>query len=192
MSPEFWTAFASVGTLVVIAATAVAAIIQLHHLRGSNQIIALNEFREAFESPELLSARNAAFELTERMEDPAFRRSLERVQTPDWFQRIQYAARLLETLGGYVKHGIVSEEIVCDLWSAPIVTLWTNIGPAIVVMRRTRGPATYENFEMLACLAQRFMSHHPSAYPKDLPRIAPPDKWEQEDARARAATGIAR
>ena len=47
MSTELVNTFATLGTFVVIAATAIAAIVQLRHMRGSNQIVALNELREA-------------------------------------------------------------------------------------------------------------------------------------------------
>lgn len=187
MSLELVSAIASVGTFVVIAATAIAAIIQLHHLRGSNQIVALNEFREAFESPELAAARAAMWELAERLKDPAVRRELEGRRLPEWFQKVQFAGRLLETLGGYVKHGIVSEDIVIDLWGAPIQTFWNAMAPAIVVMRRSRGEGLYENFEMLAALTEQWVTRHAgSAYPKNLARIAPPDQWADEDHGARA------
>jgi hypothetical protein len=181
MSLELLSAIASVGTFVVIAATAIAAIVQLHHLRGGNQIVALNEFREAFESPELRAARQAAKDLNARLEDPAVRRELLTDPMPEWLQPFQFAGRLFETLGGYVKNGIVSEDIVCDLWSPPIAGFWDIMAPAFVVMRRTRGDSLYENFEMLACMSQRWMDRHPTNYPKNLPRITPPDRWLEID-----------
>lgn len=186
MSLELLSAIASVGTFIVIAATAIAAIVQLHHLRGSNQIVALNEFREAFESPELRAARQATKDLSARLDDPAVRRELLTDPMPDSMQSFQFVGRLMETLGGYVKHGIVSEAIVCDLWSPPVVSFWDRMAPAIVIMRRTRGDSLYENFEMLACMSQRWMDRHPTNYPKDLPRIAPPDRWLAIDQQDRA------
>jgi hypothetical protein len=183
MSLELVSAIASVGTFIVIAATAIAAIVQLHHIRGSNQIVALNEFREEFESPEVRAARVASFEIGDRINDPAARQQLTGPRIPDWFQKMGVIGRMMETLGGYVKHGIVSEAIVCDLWSPPILAFWEVMAPAIVVMRRTRGESLFENFEMLACLSKRWMARNPSSYPKNLPRIAPPDIWLEEDQK---------
>jgi len=188
MTPEVWTAVASVGTFIVIAATAIAAIVQLHHIRGSNQIVALNEFREAFESPEMVRARANLGMLAERLKDPAVRRELESPVLPDWYQHMQFPCRLMETLGGYVKHGIVNADIVIDLWGAPIARFWDAMAPAIVIMRRTRGDALYENFEMLAALIKQYIAAHAgkvSLYPKNLVRIAPPDRWAEEDKAAR-------
>ena len=56
MSPEWLTAVGTLGTFVVIAASAIAALLQLRHMRGSNQIIALNEVRETIESPAFQAA----------------------------------------------------------------------------------------------------------------------------------------
>lgn len=50
MSPEWLTAIGTIGTFVVIAALAAAALFQLRHMRGSNQIMALTEVRETVES----------------------------------------------------------------------------------------------------------------------------------------------
>jgi hypothetical protein len=51
MSLQLVNTLATFGTFVVIAATAIAAIVQLRHARSSNHIAALNELRE--------NARNA-------------------------------------------------------------------------------------------------------------------------------------
>jgi Tfp pilus assembly protein PilE len=52
VSLELITTLASIGTLLVIAATAFAAFVQLRHLSGSNSITALTESREVLESTE--------------------------------------------------------------------------------------------------------------------------------------------
>jgi hypothetical protein len=53
MSLELVNALATLGTFLVIAATAIAAIVQLRHARSSNQIEALAEFREGTQDPEM-------------------------------------------------------------------------------------------------------------------------------------------
>ncbi len=50
MSLELVNTLATCATFVVIAATAIAAIVQLRQLRASNQIIAFNELRQAYEN----------------------------------------------------------------------------------------------------------------------------------------------
>jgi hypothetical protein len=46
MSTELLNSIATLGTFVVIAATALAALVQLRHMRGSNQIAALSDLYE--------------------------------------------------------------------------------------------------------------------------------------------------
>lgn len=50
MSLEAWSTAASIGTFVVIAATAIAALAQLRHMRSSNQIAALTAMQKMLES----------------------------------------------------------------------------------------------------------------------------------------------
>ncbi len=74
MSFELINSLATFGTFLVIAATAIAALVQLRHSRSSNHIVALNELRETMESAEFRAAQISAFrELPVRLQDPAFR-----------------------------------------------------------------------------------------------------------------------
>jgi len=57
MSLELFNILARLGTFIVIAATAIAAIVQLRHMRSSNQIAAINELRETIETPEFQVAQ---------------------------------------------------------------------------------------------------------------------------------------
>ena len=54
MSLELVNTIATCATFVVIAATAIAAMVQLRQLRASNQIAAFNELRQAYENPKLV------------------------------------------------------------------------------------------------------------------------------------------
>lgn len=78
MSLELLNTLATLGTFLVIAATAIAALVQLRHARGSNQIAALNELREFAETPDFQAANIfIRTELTTKMQDPEFRRQIE-------------------------------------------------------------------------------------------------------------------
>lgn len=191
MSLEFWSAAASIATFFVLAITAVTALIQLRHIRGSNQVAALDEFREALDSPQYQAGVRVSVELLKRMDDPAVRRDLQADLLPEWLWPVVYLFRLFETFGTYVKHGILDQQVVFDLWSSVLIDNWERLAPAIVVMRRTDGPAFLENFEMLACIAKQWKERSATRYPKHLPRIAPEDRWLAED-RATAENLTAR
>jgi hypothetical protein len=73
MSLELINTFFTFGTFVVIAATAIAAVVQLRHARSSNHIAALNELRETTEVPEFQAALYfVQGELSAKLQDPAF------------------------------------------------------------------------------------------------------------------------
>jgi hypothetical protein len=112
------------------------------------------------------------------------RRDLESDLLPEWLQPVVYLFRLFETFGTYVKHGILDERVVFDLWSSVFIDNWDRLAPAIVVMRRTAGVAFLENFEMLACIAKQWKDRSLTRYPKHLPRIAPEDRWLAQDLAA--------
>jgi len=56
MSLETWSTAASIGTFVVIAATAVAALAQLRHMRSSNQIAAVTAMQHLILGPGQISS----------------------------------------------------------------------------------------------------------------------------------------
>jgi uncharacterized membrane protein YqjE len=56
VTPEWLAAIASVATFLVIGATAIAALIQLRHMRNSNQLAIFSEARHNMETPEFQDA----------------------------------------------------------------------------------------------------------------------------------------
>src|SRR5947209_16475960 len=77
---EWVTALSTFGTVVVIGATAVAALIQLRHLRAANQLEALLSLERDFRAPELQDAlRYVQEELRKNLENPTYRDELARL-----------------------------------------------------------------------------------------------------------------
>jgi hypothetical protein len=188
MTAEYVTAFASVGTLVVIAATALAAFVQLRHLRTNNVLMVLNDFREAYERPEMLAANEALPKVLARLEDPESRRKLaESTVSPDWVRSVFPLLRLLETLGSYTNRNVVPRDLVCDMWAPVVLAIWTESAPLIAVMRRTAGPSLFENFELIAVLSRRWLDKRQAVYPRSLPRMNLVDPWAEEDGISRPA-----
>ena len=188
MTAEYVTAFASVGTLVVIAATALAAFVQLRHLRTNNVLMVLNDFREAYERPEMLAASEALSKAVTRLEDPESRRQLaQSTVSPDWVRSVFPLLRLLETLGSYTNRNVVPRDLVCDMWSPVVLGIWTESAPLIAVMRRTAGPSLFENFELIAVLSRRWLDKGQAVYPRSLPRMNLIDPWAEEDGISRPA-----
>ena len=185
MSPEWLTAIGTLGTFIVIAASAAAALMQLRHLRASNQIVALNEVRETIESPSFQETILFVRELPDRLSDPEVRRNLSQRQFPAEYQRLRTLANFFEHVGTLVKKRIIDHDIAADLWGGVIVGNWNALSPIITNRRLIADqPALWENFEYLAVVCDDFRSRHPGgAFPKGTRRMPAAERWPEVAAR---------
>lgn len=167
MSPEWLTAIATAGTFVVIAASAAAALVQLRHMRGSNQIVALTECRETLESPEFRAAqRFVSFELPRRLLDPDETRRAVQLPFSGEYEAIATVANFFESMGLFVKTGIIDKNIACDFWSYVVLRNWEALLPITTYVRaKIEQPGLWENFEYMAALSHRFQEQRPTVYP---------------------------
>lgn len=173
MSPEWVTAIATAGTFVVIAASAIAALVQLRHMRGSNQIVALTECRETLESPEFRDAqRFVSYELPKRLNDPEECRKAAQIPFHGEYEAIATVANFFESMGLFVKRGIIDRRIACDFWSFVVLRNWEALLPITSYVRDKLGqPALWENFEYMASLSDLYQREHPSSYPRRMERM---------------------
>jgi hypothetical protein len=164
----------SAATLIVIAATAVAAIIQLRHLRASNQLSALLEILDQWNQPTLQAAYSQFnLHMAAKLKDPEYVKLL---QTRDSTDRTTHPEFLIfdlwEQVGTYAKHGLIDEEILLDIVSAQVENAWKRGLPVVDIVRSVRGPSVFENFEYLAVRAVRYARRYPNgSYPRGVPRM---------------------
>ncbi|HKU66154.1 MAG TPA: hypothetical protein VJP85_00070 [Candidatus Baltobacteraceae bacterium] len=171
MTAEWVTAIATAGTFIVIAASAVAALLQLRHTRGSNQIVALTECRETLESDEFQNARQFVTDkLPELMKDPEMARSLELPFFPAALRPAGNVANFFESMGAFVRFNIIDRHIACDLWCGVVVSSWNALLP-VTRVRRKLDPGIWENFEYLAVLCEEFIERNPTSYPAQMRRM---------------------
>jgi len=177
---EALSAFAAAGTFVVITATAIAALVQLRHLRVSNQLESLlNLIRMPLE-PKLIEAFSfCRREFPRMMEDETFRDQLVHQRPVDRSIHLElFVCDYYERIGSAIKYGLISEDFYLDN-SSPL-QFWRVLEPAIALMRREHGPWVYENFEYLAVLAERWDKQHPTGnYPAGVPRLTLRDPWKK-------------
>ena len=179
---------AQVGTLLVVAGTAIAAIAQLRHLRASNELEALLTLTEQLRQPDLQRAlRFVQIELDARLDDTAFRRELAALGYVDARMHPEMdACNWFDRVGALVKNRLIDEGTFLDLFSRLVTYYWGRLEPVVALLRRERGAGQYENFEYLAYLAQRWQAKHPhGAYPARVARLDVPDPWLALDAPAR-------
>jgi hypothetical protein len=115
MSLELWATVASLGTFVVITVSAVAAIVQLRHLRLSNQIAALTE-------------------ISGRMGSEEFHRDLRFVRD-ELPAKLGDQSYLFAEMGLLVSHGLIDEDLACEWFGGAVIRYWEDMKDAIAVMR---------------------------------------------------------
>jgi hypothetical protein len=185
MSLEAWSTVASLGTFVVIAATAIAALVQLRHTRSSNQIAAITEMRETLESERFGQARRfVAEQVPKLLADPAERDKLgDRIFPPE-IDAVRDVANFFEAMGAFVKLGIVDQALVCDLWDGVVFGWWKQLEPIIVIRREVSDRGLWANFEYLAVICEKSLSEtHGDHYPRGMRRMTI-DKRSLEAAAA--------
>lgn len=191
MSAEWVTAIATAGTFVVIMASAIAALLQLRHMRGGNQIVIVTELRETMESAEFASALRALQTLPARLEaDPKLRKLVMTEPTLaalDEFRPAIFIGNYFETAGSLVRHGIVDADLFCDMWAAVAIGAWNPMEQLIANRRLVAGAALYENFEYIVVLSERWaVKHRDVAFPRNMQRKKLPAPWPAETGCADA------
>lgn len=186
MSLEVLNTIGSVGTFVVIAATAVAAIIQLRHLRAANQLDAVLSLERDFRGGELQEAfRYVQRELPFKLRNPEYRAELAAIGFLDERTHLEVkACNWFNEMGTLVKNQLVTEDAFMDLFSRLVINYWERLEPAIAVMRRRRGDVMYHDFEYLAIRARTWLQLHPhGTFPSGMQRTPLRDPWAAEDAQ---------
>ena len=195
MSLELVNTLATFGTFLVIAGTAIAAIIQLRHARSSNQIEALAELREGTENPEMRSAeRFVLHELSEKLKDPAFRYQLTHqeamtAETQSQWSDMRRVGNFFENMGALVKAGLADKNFVLDIFSNRALMNWQALTAPAAIARQLRGTSgIWENFEYLAVLSQDWIEGHPNGnYPAGVRRFEMHYPWLEADKQYAAS-----
>jgi len=174
MTPEWISAIASLVTMIVIGASAIAALLQLRHMRGSNQIELVANWTEAIEGENF--QRALAFitrDLRPLLADTERLRNLSWTPIPPELQAVRTVANHFESVGSFVRRGIIQADVACDLWAYLVVRLWNESLPVLTYARHVSGTnAIWENFEYLAFISKHWVDEHPNGtYPAGIKRM---------------------
>lgn len=177
MTFDLINTLASLGTLAVITATAAAAIVQLRHVRTSNQIALLTSLHDTLQSPDFIDARRfVRQELPAMLRDPNVRENVRNLSTQKDMRLGIMLGNFYENVGMFVRLGTVDRTTVCTLWGGLIDEAWTGLAPLLSVIRSDpTNFAIWENFEYLATIAQDWAAQHPDGnYPPGVRRLPLP------------------
>jgi hypothetical protein len=190
MSLDLLNTIGTLLTVAIVSATAIAALIQLRHLRAGNQINAILTIGDKFQEP---SFRDGSYlvrhSLPAALEDPQFRAFVVARQhgdvlpdvTPE-YRMLNQAALLVgnayEEAGNLIKNGVVDEVLFLDQYCSNIVGGWKGLQDYTAFCRAISGDiGLWDNFEYLTVRARDFLARHPTTYPNGVPRIALKSRW---------------
>jgi heme/copper-type cytochrome/quinol oxidase subunit 2 len=191
MSLEILNAVAPILTVVIVGATAIAALVQLKHLRAGNQITAMLAIGEELSGKTFSDATDLVRDkLGEAIEDPKFREyevALSLDQTaPDVdrsYVEVRRASLVVgngyEELGILVKRGIIDRDMFLDRYCWVISGAWKRLEPVTALGRAAmENDWAWENFEYLAVLAEDWMAKHGAGtYPHGMRRMKLSNRW---------------
>ena len=193
MSLQLFDSIATFATFIVIAATAVAAIFQLRHSRGGNQIAALTVLRNAYQSPEFSNARRfVVTKLEEQSHNPEFRYqwanySARTGEFNDPIDCVRLVGNYFEDMGAFVAAGLLDSNLVNMIYAADLTECWSKM-QTLVTMTRRKIPIAWEYFEYAAMLAERWIIEHAEgSYPANAPRFVITDDWLESDLQYAAS-----
>lgn len=160
MALELVSAVASAGTFLVIAATAIAAFVQLRHLRRSNELAGLQSAFQMLLDPAVRELVNfVRHDLPLRMKDAAFRKTLLAIPIDRREHPELYLCDMYNHVGSFVRNGLIDEQIYLQTEWYNVTLYWTLLQEVISEVRSNR-PFLFENFEWLADRAKRWAAAH--------------------------------
>jgi hypothetical protein len=126
-------------------------------------------------------------ELPSRLADPVRWRDATQVPFTGEYDLIPTVAKFFETMGLFVKYGIIDERIACDAWSGVVLGSWTALLPVITYLRSKVGSDLWNNFEYLAALSEDYQTRwaRTSTYPPKMKRMPEDSLLIQREAAER-------
>jgi|SRR5579884_533949 len=183
VSLEVLNTAATVGTCLVITATAIAALVQLRHMRASNQIQAQLAINSLIQSQEFRTAFIKLQDLRKMIDDPsiawAFRPPMRDDLPPDAFAMIQ-AARIvgsnLENIGNMIRNRLTDQRIFLEQFGNVVTEAWDLLEPYTCIRRKFQADhdTIWEDFEYLTILAREAARTQDTVFPRNRQRLLPP------------------
>lgn len=167
MTWEGLTAVASLITTLVIAVTAIIAIVQIRHLRAANQLAAAMTLMGELET--LADARTfVAKALDDKLKDPAFRASL----ATNRFDRREHleitVGNYWEKFGILLRQGLLDKQLFLDWGAQGCLRDWRQLREVTALIRGP-SPQVWRDFEYLAHMAAIHLDdlyQHPLKHPQ--------------------------
>lgn len=186
MSWEGLTAIASLITALVIAVTAIIAVVQIRHLRTANQLAAALKLYDEVDDSDFRKVRTfVQTELAERMKDPAF---LEDLTSGRFDRDVHLEIRLgnyWEKFGLLLRTGLLDRRLFLDWGAQACLRDWRTMRDVTKAVR-VGSPEVWRDFEFLARVSSTHLDYlltHPMRQPKWLKGLEELDIRSEGTAR---------
>jgi hypothetical protein len=81
-------------------------------------------------------------------------------------------ANLFESMGLFVRTGMMDERIACELWSGIVFSTWDALSPLTATIRKRVDRGIWVNFEYMAVLSKRYNERFPDGeFPRGMERM---------------------
>jgi hypothetical protein len=163
MSWEALTAVGTLGSALVVAVAAGAAVLQMRHLRNANQLEAILRIYDSFNGNEMLMARRYCLnDLPAALTHDASRAAILR---GDVDPRVTFVGNFFNETGALVVDGFLDERLIWPLVPTA-ARLWHVPSGLAYEWRRPRPDPVWADFEYLAALEERVtQSTHIGRFP---------------------------
>lgn len=172
---EVLNTVAAIGTFLVITGSAIAAVVQLRHLRASNQLEGLLDVVGRLEDAKVYEwFSETRRDLPALLEDPQYVQSVIHGTYDRNVAWLQIANRH-ERIGSLLKYKLIPEEPFLDVYSTVVMQTWDLMLP-LTALVRFRNKNIWENFEYMYVRAKAFDERYQGGnFPKGVPRAKVPE-----------------
>lgn len=159
MDASWVAAIASVVSALIVGVAAIAALLQIRHIRNANDIAIYLRLVERLDSPKTREVFAAILPFVERLKtDSALRSRLEEPAAVPEFDEIEGLVRFLDNLTMLILAGRLKEELILEEYADDIVRMWDWLAEAVRLRRHGAGDRLGAAYEHLAMRAKAYLA----------------------------------
>jgi len=159
MAWEGVSTMATVVTTLVIAATAIAAIIQIRQLKLATQLEGFLALHQEYASPEMYAVREyVKNELPRRLQDPKYCDELEKGGAFTATHPELVLGNFWEKVGTLVSTGLLDPNLYLEMGAYRAIEAWDQLREVIELRRRSE-PLQWAGFDHIVKLSREYLAH---------------------------------
>jgi hypothetical protein len=159
MTSEGITAASAAITTLVIAATAIAAVIQIRQLKLATQLEGYLALHREFGSPEMYAIRQyVANELPKRLLDQKYRDELESGTAFAATHPELVLGNFWEKVGTLVSTGLLAPNLYLETGAYRVIEAWDQLSD-VIALRRKKEPLQWAGFDHIVGLSREYLDN---------------------------------